>query len=131
MLNKTYDLLIFFWTDVEKPAFTTCPGNLEEYADSAVNYTTIQLPTINATDNSGQQPLIDCSGIRDKYYIGEHAITCIARDGSGNENTCQFRIQVRCKYSPINWLLITVCLINPHTVVSLVTIMFWHVEAFV
>ena len=85
-------------TDIEKPAFTFCPGNFEEYADSAVNYTTIQLPTINATDNSGQQPLINCSGIRDKYYIGEHVVTCIARDGAGNEETCQFSIQVRCEY---------------------------------
>ena len=84
--------------DIEKPVFTSCPGNFEEYADSAVNYTLIQLPTINATDNSGQQPLVTCSGIRDKYFIGEHLVRCIARDGVGNENTCQFSIQVRCEY---------------------------------
>ena len=88
----------FLVTDVEKPAFTFCPGNVEEYADSALNYTTIQLPTVNATDNSGQQPLVTCSGIRDKYYIGEHLVKCIARDGAGNEGTCQFSIQVRCEY---------------------------------
>ena len=85
-------------TDIEKPAFTLCPGNFEEYADSAVDYTTIQLPTINAIDNSGQQPLITCSGIRVKYHIGEHLVRCIARDGAGNEDTCQFSIQVRCEY---------------------------------
>ena len=90
-------------TDIEKPAFTFCPGSFEEYADSALNYTTIQLPTINATDNSGQQPLITCSGIRDKYYIGEHLVRCFARDGSGNEGTCQFSIQVRCKYCIKLW----------------------------
>ncbi|XP_020610476.1 sushi, von Willebrand factor type A, EGF and pentraxin domain-containing protein 1-like isoform X1 [Orbicella faveolata] len=84
--------------DIEKPAFTFCPGNFEEYADSALNYTTIQLPTINATDNSGQQPLVNCSGIRDKYYIGEHVVRCTARDGAGNEDTCQFSIQVRFIY---------------------------------
>jgi len=91
-------LILFLVTDIEKPAFTFCPGNFEVYADSAVNYTTIQLPTINATDNSGQQPLIKCSGIRDKYYIGEHVVTCIARDDARNEETCQFSIQVRCEY---------------------------------
>ena len=85
-------------TDIQKPAFTLCPGNFEEYADSAVDYTTIKLPTINATDNSGQQPLVSCSGIRDKYYIGEHVVRCIARDGAGNEDTCKFSIQVRCEY---------------------------------
>ena len=25
-------------------------------------------------------------------------ITCIAKDGAGNENKCQFSIQVRCEY---------------------------------
>ena len=88
----------FLVTDIEKPAFTFCPANFEEYADSALNYTTILLPPINATDNSGQQPLVNCSGIRDKYYIGEHVVRCIARDGAGNEDTCQFSIQVRCEY---------------------------------
>ena len=85
-------------TDIEKPVFTSCPGNFGEYADNAVDYTTIQLPTINATDNSGEQPFITCSGIRDKYYIGEHLVKCTARDKAGNEDTCQFSIQVRCKY---------------------------------
>ena len=91
-------MIIFLVTDTEKPAFTFCPGNFEKYADSALNYTTIQLPAINATDNSGQQPHITCSGILGKYYIGEHLVRCIARDGSGNEETCQFSIQVRCEY---------------------------------
>ena len=84
--------------DIEKPSFTVCPGNFEEYADSAVDYTTVKLPAIDATDNSGQQPLIACSGIRDKYYIGEHLVRCTARDGAGNEETCQFSIRVRCEY---------------------------------
>jgi len=85
-------------TDIEKPAFTLCPGNIEEYADIGVDYTTIQLPTISATDNSGQQPLVNCSGIRNKYHIGPHVVRCTARDGAGNEDTCQFLIQVRCEY---------------------------------
>ena len=91
-------MIYFFVTDIEKPAFTFCPGNFEKYADSAVDYTTILLPPINATDNSGQQPLVNCNGIRDKYYIGEQVVKCIARDGAGNEDTCQFSIQVRCEY---------------------------------
>ena len=85
-------------TDIEKPAFTFCPGNFEEYADSAVDYTTIQLPLFNATDNSGQPPLVNCSGIRNKYNIGAHVVRCIATDGAGNEDTCQISIQVRCEY---------------------------------
>lgn len=97
-LDQIDNKITFLGTDVEKPAFTFCPGNFEEYADSAVNYTTIQLPAINATDNSGQEPHINCSGILDKYNIGKHVVTCIARDGAGNEDTCQFSIQVRCEY---------------------------------
>ena len=85
-------------TDITEPDFTFCPGNFEVYADSAVDYTTIKLPTITATDNSGQQPSVTCSGIREKYYIGKHQVECIARDDAGNKNTCQFSIQVRCEY---------------------------------
>lgn len=97
-MRQKFQRDVFFLIDIEKPAFTLCPGNVEEFADSGVNYTTIQLPTINATDNSGEQPFITCSGIRDKYYIGEHLVKCIARDEAGNEDTCQFSIQVRCEY---------------------------------
>ena len=85
-------------TDNEKPAFTRCPENVVRYADSALNYTKIDLGTIKATDNSGQRPLINCSGIRDKYYIGKQDVKCIARDGARNENTCEISIEVRCKY---------------------------------
>lgn len=85
-------------TDNKEPVFTFCPKNYEVYADSAVNYTTKKLPAIKATDNSGQQPSTKCSGIRDRYYIGKHLVTCIATDGAGNNQTCQFSIQVKCEY---------------------------------
>ena len=84
-----------FISDYVKPIFTSCPSNMEVFAGREVNYTSVALPSINATDNSGQQPVIKCEGQSDKYYTGSNSVKCTATDVMGNKALCQFNIFVK------------------------------------
>ncbi|XP_077984887.1 uncharacterized protein LOC144439473 [Glandiceps talaboti] len=90
--------------DVEAPSFTACPYDVIRYADRGMTSTAVEFEVM-AEDNDGTTPTLSCN-----YYsgtvltAGEHVVTCIANDQSGNENTCQFRVLVivrRCSSVPV------------------------------
>jgi hypothetical protein len=73
-----------------------CPSSFAVLEDAAGQGSAmVNHPAAAVTDNCDTGPQIACdppSGAT--LPLGEHAVTCIATDGSGNSTTCSFLIQV-------------------------------------
>jgi len=55
-------------------------------------------PEVKAYDNSGQKPLVECSGKNGlvlKTYTQQRTIRCMAIDAAGNMAFCSFKIDVK------------------------------------
>ncbi|XP_031559986.1 uncharacterized protein LOC116296157 isoform X2 [Actinia tenebrosa] len=90
--------------DIETPRFTTsCPYNIDVFAEENKDTAQVIIPPMNATDNSGELPTIKVEGTKTNYTAGRHLITITASDASGNKATCRFYVEVtilRCYSHP-------------------------------
>lgn len=96
-------LLVVYYlrlADIERPRFTTfCPYNIDVFAKENKDTAQVVIPSINATDNSGELPTITVEGKKTNYTAGRHLITITASDASGNKAACRFYIEVKSKLS--------------------------------
>ena len=83
---------------MKRPSFGgTCPSDIRRYADKAKNFTTVNWPTVVATDNSGLVPTVISSGWSNIYYEGRHEVVYNASDAAGNYRICKFHVTIESK----------------------------------
>ena len=99
-----YTYAIFLDLDQEPPVFTRCPSDITiddaTTLEIRVNW---QEPT--ATDNSGVLPSVSSiSRSGDLFAVpGSYEVVYTAKDESGNEATCSFRITLKRKYTELDY----------------------------
>ncbi|XP_033108663.1 hyalin-like [Anneissia japonica] len=75
--------------DNDAPVFTNCAGlSVNGTTDVRSNVSTVSLPSLSATDNSGNQPTITDDYVGNIFPFGETDVVYTARDVAGNEATC-------------------------------------------
>ncbi|XP_038072603.1 uncharacterized protein LOC119741056 isoform X5 [Patiria miniata] len=87
--------------DDEKPSIS-CSEDVVVKEDDCLN-TAVVTYTVTATDNSGLTPTVSCypaSGYA--FPLGTTTVTCVATDGNGNENHCEFTVTVEDKDPCLN-----------------------------
>ncbi|XP_071956988.1 uncharacterized protein [Antedon mediterranea] len=88
--------------DITAPVFRNCPQDLTGFSDPNVATTIVSWDYLNATDNSGENPLIaDREVTSMELQIGFHLILFTAEDAAGNIAYCQFNITVLDDQSPV------------------------------
>ncbi len=91
------DSCSFRTLDAESPLIT-CPSDVSTgtaTTNAVVSYQT------SAIDNSNETPTVQCEPANgSEFAIGKTNVTCIARDNSGNNDTCQFQVEVIGKCKP-------------------------------
>ena len=102
MLN-TYCALYYYvkllGLDRESPVFTYCPSDIAIDDVTTLEYRVDwQAPTV--TDNSGVSPSVSSNRHSGELFAvpGSYEVLYTARDASGNEATCSFRITLKRKY---------------------------------
>ncbi|XP_072016865.1 hyalin-like [Amphiura filiformis] len=92
--NATCDFQIEMLDD-QPPVFTFCPNNQEIILALNHSRAIAVWEPANATDNSGQAPIIQCAASSgDSFGIGLNIVRCAAIDASGNNGTCEFQIEI-------------------------------------
>ena len=85
--------------------FTYCPSDItRDDATTTEVRVSWQEPTV--TDNSGVDPVVYSSRRNGEYFDvpGSYEVVYTARDDSGNEATCSFRITLKRKYTELAYL---------------------------
>ncbi len=81
------------FSDKEAPILASCPknrsANTGRYRATAV----IKWDKPYSTDNSGNSD-VTCDPSSGSDFIGQTKVTCTARDGSNNKNSCSFYVNV-------------------------------------
>ena len=96
---------IFLDLDEEPPVFTYCPSDITiddaTTTEVRVNW---QEPTV--TDNSGVDPVVYSNKLSGQSFAvpGLYEVLYTAKDESGNEATCSFRITLKRKYTELAYL---------------------------
>ncbi|XP_072021186.1 hyalin-like [Amphiura filiformis] len=83
----------------EPPVFSTqCPADRQMVTSPRNATAMVTYQTPNATDNSGEEVDVVCYPVsQSEFPIGLTTVTCVARDGSENNRTCDFKIEVNGK----------------------------------
>ena len=75
---------------------THCPTNQHRYIDCNQSSSSVAWTRLQAVDNSGESPTIDCNReFGGEFGIGANDVTCQAIDSAGNQATCKFTVQVK------------------------------------
>ena len=78
------------------PTFVVCPTNQSLETKPGLPTALFEWRGPTAADNSGSMPLVTCSPESgSEFLIGHSKVTCVAVDGSSNNSTCIFQIDVQ------------------------------------
>ena len=94
-----YNYAIFLGLDQEPPVFTYCPSDIIDDATTYELRVYWQEPT--ATDNSGVLPSVSSTRRSGDLFAvpSSSEVLYTAKDESGNEATCSFRVTLKRKYT--------------------------------
>ena len=93
MWKRFYFLIISVQCIFEDKEAPVCPNIQTLNTQPGQAFAVWQGPSV--TDNSGDMPEVTCdSQSGSNLAIGQTLVTCMVADNSGNNNTCNFRIDV-------------------------------------
>ncbi|XP_072023138.1 hyalin-like [Amphiura filiformis] len=98
--NKTCDFQVLI-KDAEAPVIVSCPADQEIETDSGKATVMFVYNNPNATDNSGEVSVECYPPSQSEFIIGQTTVTCVARDSSENNKTCDFQVLVKDKEAPV------------------------------
>ena len=89
---------MLLYLDKVPPVLGLCPADQETQTYPGKPTKMVEYQTPSATENSNETPSVECSPSSGfDFPIGETKVTCVARDSSGNNQTCDFQVNVRGK----------------------------------
>ncbi|XP_072048508.1 hyalin-like [Amphiura filiformis] len=98
--NKTCDFQVLV-KDIEAPVITLCPADHEIETNPGKATAMFVYDNPIATDNSGEVS-VECYPLsQSKFIIGQTTVTCVARDNSENNQTCDFHVLVKDEEAPV------------------------------
>ena len=101
--NKNRCELTVTVEDKSGPTTSSCQKDIVLSTDIGENWATANWTEPTFTDNSGVAPFVskNTDGPGGRYKYGNTTVTYTARDGSGNEGTCEFTITVTDSEKPV------------------------------
>ncbi len=85
----------FHIPDIEEPVITACPQYQETQTDAGKSTARGAYQPPIAIDNSGEVTITCNPPTTSEFDMGQTTVTCIAQDSSGNNDTCEFVVDVK------------------------------------
>ena len=95
LTNRVKILVHNFFPDIEKPVITACVAYQETQTDAGKPTASVVYQPPTAIDNSGEVTITCNPPTKSEFDMGQTTVTCIARDSSGNNDTCEFVVHVK------------------------------------
>ncbi|XP_072016990.1 hyalin-like [Amphiura filiformis] len=83
--------------DVQAPAIESCPTDMEMDTDPGNATAVVAYQAPSATDNSGEVSVVCDPASASQFPIGQTTVSCVARDSSENNETCDFLVDIKGK----------------------------------